>query len=430
MNFNDDKKPSAASRNLDLYLLLSRLLFQNGASASRIIDSVARLRTYLGDPDVNVMLAYEAISVTLESNNRLETKVGRRRSVAVMNVRVLAGISYLLETMKARNLDVVDIRRELKQLTDDEKLNWPLWVTTIALAFAAAGFGLLNGADYWALAAIMPSALLIGYLRHYFTHIKFHSHAALFLSTMIGTIVCSSLLNFTETSTSLVAIIAILLPLVPGFPLINGGIDIFCNYNSIGLGRWIFAMMTVWILLISLAIPMHIYPKEFTNIAIYHSDGIVYTVIRDGLIAGIASLALAIMMKSPLRMWLWFFCGGLLARAIRTYLVFGLHYSLPGGAFWGAVVVSCLAFFAGNYYRVPASICAMICVLPMIPGYLIINGVNNLLYLLDMGHLQNITFSFTMQTASFLLNSIYIIAALITGIIFPLMVIQRRLPRI
>lgn len=429
MTMLDDKKPSAASRNLDLYLLLARLLFQNGASASRIIDSIARLRSYLGDPDVNVMLAYEAISVTVENQNILETKIGRRRSVAIMNVRVLSGINYLLDTMKIRQLDVVSIRRELKTLTDD-KLNFPLWLTTIALAFAAAGFGLLNGADYSSLLAVFPAAMLIGWLRHYFSAIKFHAHASLFLSTVIGTIFCSLLVNFTDTTTSLIAIIAILLPLVPGFPLINGGIDIFCNYNSIGVGRWIFAVMTVWILLISLAVPMHLFPGEFKNISIYHSGNLWYAISRDGAIAGIAALSLAIMMRAPYRMWLWFLLGGFIARAVRTYLIAGVHYSLPGGAFWGAVVVSYLAYFAGNYYRVPASICAMICVLPMIPGYLIINGINNLLYILDMGHLQNITFNFTMQTASFLLNSVYIIAALITGIIFPLMVIQRRLPRI
>lgn len=427
---DDNKKPSAASRNLDLYLLICRLLFQNGASASRIIDAVARLRTYLGDPDVNVMLAYEAITVTIETETVLETKVGRRRSVAVMNVRVLMGISEILDSMKEKKLTVVEIRQQLKDLTDSDKLNWPFWMHNIALAFAAAGFGLLNGSDWWGLVAVMPSALVIGWFRHFFTKNKFHSHAALLLSTIIGTLFCALLVNFTSTSTSLVAIIAILLPLVPGFPLINGGIDIFCNYNTIGVGRWMFAMMTVWILIVSLAAPMVIFPMEFHNIAIHQSASLWEGVLRDGIVAGIAALALSIMMKAPLKMWAWFFFGGFIARAVRTYLVSGQHLTMPSGAFWGAVTVACCAYFVGSRYKVPASICAMICVLPMIPGYLIINGINNLLYILDVTHGVDITFEFTMQTMRLLLNSVYIIAALITGVIFPLMIIQRRLPRI
>ena len=212
----DEKElQTGASEQLNLYLLLGRLLFQNGASSTRIIDSLTKLRKYLGDTDVNVMLAYEALTVTRETNAGLETKVGRRRSAAVLNVRVLMGIGTLLRALKNSNASVETIRVALEDLTDN-KHNWPFWMQNIALALAAAGFGLLNGSDWWALLAVMPAALLIGGLRHFFTVRKFHTHASLLLSTIIGTMICGCMLKIIPTQTSLVAIIAILLPLVPG----------------------------------------------------------------------------------------------------------------------------------------------------------------------------------------------------------------------
>ena len=419
---------STASANLDLYLLLARLLFQNGASASRIIDSVAQLRRYLRDYDVNVSLAYESITITRENGEILETKVGKRRSVAMLNVRVLQGISKLLKAMREDKYSVEEIRTHLKVITENEALNGPWWWAVIAFCIAAVGFGLLNGADNVALLAVIPAALLLAYIRHKFSKLKFHFHAALLLSTLISTLVAAGIVTFLPTNTAMVAIIAILLPLVPGFPLVTGGSDVFCNYNSIGVGRFTFAIMNIWVLTISLVLPLMLFPHDFSNIAVVTYHNVCYGVIRDGIVAGAASLALSIMFKAPKKLWIWFFVGGFIARAVRTYLVLGWHINMPFGAFCGAVAVAFCAYFMSKKERLPASTLAMICVLPMIPGYLMMNGFDNLAVMLNSPTM--IPYEFFIHTIQLLLNAIYIVAALITGVIFPLMIVQRRLPKI
>ena len=207
--------------------------------------------------------------------------------------------------------------------------------------------------------------------------------------------------------------------------MINGGIDIFCNYNSLGVARWAFVAMTIWILLMSLAMPMVVFPMEFKNIALHRASNLWDGVFRDGCLAGIAALSLSVMVKSPTKMWAWFFIGGFFARAVRTYLVLHNHMLMPMAAFWGAVVIAFCAYFIGRRYNLPAAIFAMICVLPMIPGYLIINGFDNLIKIIELS-IADVSYAFLIQTAQYLLNSLYIVAGLISGVIFPLLLMERR----
>ncbi|MCX7971535.1 MAG: threonine/serine exporter family protein, partial [Negativicutes bacterium] len=404
-----------------LYLLLGRLMFQNGASAPRIVDTLLRLKDFLGDEAVNVMLTYEAIGITREADGEVLTKIGRRRQGIVVNIGTLSQIEEIIDRLPGSGLTVTEIRRRLEEIAAGEKpLTTP--VTVACFAVAAAGFAVLNNADWWATGAVTVAALVIGWLRHFLAAHRVFTHLALLLAAFIGTLLVGLVIDFVPTRTPLVGMVAALLPLVPGAAIITGGVELFCNYNSVGVGRWSYAAVVIALLVTSLVVPMLAFPREFQDMAVVAPSGTVL-LINYGLASGLAALALAILMRAPRRLWLWFFFGGLLAREIRTAaMLAGLSLSLS--TFAGAALVAVAALPVARRHRLPATILAMVCVLPMIPGYFIINGIDNITAFIS-GPTRSLPYGFWVETLHYILQAGGIITGLMAGILLPVMTLSR-----
>ena len=65
--------------NIDVYLLLGRILFHNGATVTNIVDSIEYLHRYFNkDDELHILVEYDAIIITDTNKKRFETKLTRQ----------------------------------------------------------------------------------------------------------------------------------------------------------------------------------------------------------------------------------------------------------------------------------------------------------------------------------------------------------------
>jgi len=405
---------------LELYLYVSRILFESGATVSKIQNSLSKLKTYFEDFDVHVAISYESIIVSRNNKGLYETKVSRKRLIALLNLSTLEAIHCAIDTAIQNKADEHEIRKLLLSLKREQKQSSSL-ILYSAYMCAAMGFAILNGANFFGLLVTLPAALVLILLRSYLAKRKSSYFASLFWSAGVATLIATLLAKFIPTGCSLIAILAILLPLVPGFSIITSGLDIFSNNNSVGLGRATFALFTLWILCLCMIIPLALFPQEFATPAL-HLESHLGLIFSEGIFAGIASLSLGVLFRCPRRLFLWIFIGGVIARCVRTSLLSYYHLPLPLAALIGAMVISLLIFFLSTKLKVSASTFSLICVLPMIPGYLILHGFEILFLMLN----DSFTLPLVLSCLELFSNAFFTLLALVSGILFPLMLLQRK----
>ncbi|MCX7969985.1 MAG: threonine/serine exporter family protein [Negativicutes bacterium] len=416
-------EPSAA---IHLYMHLARLLFQNGATVQHIIDTVQAVRNHLGGDDVQVLVGYGGIVITDFAGVRYHTRVERRQAFIRFNVGLLTAVSRLVRGLPDTKLTAGEIRRRLQEIETRPPWLSPGWQVLVT-GLVALGFGGVNGADWRALSGAFPAALLLAVIRQRLTDRGYNPFLAVLVAGLAGALAAGAMGSLIATSTPLIALIAVLLPLVPGFPLINAGVDVMHNHNEVGVGRLAFAVMMLTSLALAACLPLTVFAR------IQPPPPVMLTTVTDrladGLFAALAAGSLGAAFNVERRHLPILVLIGLLARLARDGLVAGIGWDMALAAFAGAVAASVLSYCLSRPCKFPAVVFATIGVLPMIPGFLIIDGLNGL-FLLARLPASAIDYGFLLNTGQTLLRAELIVLALILGVIFPLFWLEGRKPRI
>ena len=370
---------------ISLYLQLGKLLFLHGATVQRVIDSVHALKNYLGGDDIHALIEYEGLMITDIRGQHFHTRVERRSTFVSFNIEVLIAVSHLIRRLDIDRPSPDEIRQRLGEI---ERLHSPLggWAQHLLVGLVALAFGNVNGADMLACAAILPAAVLLSLLKKVLQGQGQNLYLSVLLAGLAAVLVSGLLASLLGTATGLVAIIAVLLPQVPGFPLINAGFDILHNHNTVAWGRLAFAGMMILILTLAASLPLLLF---FDSLQV----------------------------ETAPQLGLW-----------RVRLALG-GLDIAVAAFLGAAAVSILMSLLARRDPFPSAVFALICVLPMIPGFLAIDGLNHLFLLTQLAPAA-VPPEMATHTLQTLLKTAFTIAALIFGVIFPVFLLEGRRPRI
>jgi len=410
-----------------VYLQLGKLLFQHGATVQRVIDSVHALKSYLGGDEIHVMIEYDGLVISDINGQRFRTRVERRNTFVVFNIAVLIEISRLIRRLAVDGPSVQEIRQRLDEAVSLNSGLGP-WAQHILVGLVALAFGVINGADAMAAAAIFPAAVLLSYLKGHLLARGLNLFMGVFLAGLAGVVLSGALALAFGTHAGLAAIIAVLLPQVPGFPLINAGFDILHNHNSVALGRLAFAGMMIVILTLAASLPLLLF---FDSLSAEPVPQIGQWPVRlaDALFAGVAAMGLGLLFHVPGRFIPLLGLGAVLARGLRTELMVLGELDIAVAAFFGAVAVSLFMSLVASRAHFPSAIFALICVLPMIPGFLAIDGLNHLMMLTRIPA-ADVPIEMAMHTLQTLLKTSFTLCALVFGVIFPIFLIEGSHPRI
>ena len=412
---------------MDVCLLLGRIMFHNGATVQRIIDSMNYLQAYFGGNKIHVLVTYDAIAVTDIKGDRFYTKIDQNRDFAGINIAVLTAIRTLLKDLPKTGFSVEALKDKLMEISE-MKSSIDGIMQHVVFGLTGVSFGILNNADIWTGCSVFLSSMMISRVKTLFMSREYNLFVSILIAALSGTILSCLFVKLMPTITPLVAIIAPVLPMIPGFPLINGGIDILRNHNSVGLARIAFAAMLISTLSLAIAGPLVLFFGTLENpLPVAHS--IPSMLIRYCISGSCAAVLMGMIFNAP-RHYLWMFgLGGAATLLIRSFCFLFLRTDPVTATFFGAAGITVIAFILSRRHLLPPVLFAVICVLTMTPGYLIVSGLNDCFALCKMT-VKDIPYELLLSTAHTLMRAGLIVFAMIAGVVFPILILEGRSIRV
>ena len=415
---------SALTERAELALDFGRLLFRFGASTQRIIDSMELLYRRMGGGRLEVLVAYDAITVTASEGARLCTEIDASREVAGTNIHGLGQIRRMLAA-ESDSWTVESCRARIAEIANTPEMAAVFPWKWLAAGAASAGFCAFNGGDAPAIGIAAVVALVIFAVRFAMLRKKFTVYLATLGSVCIGGLMAATAARLGWSRIPEVAFVAPVLFLVPGVPMITGGIDIARNHNSVGLARIAYTLTLTATLALGLAfsIPL-IAGLPMPPVPASHSWATPFVGAAWG---ALAAAGLALINNGRWRAIVVCALCGASARLVREGGV-DLGLDIAPATLLAAVATTLLAIRVSRWHRMPSAVVAVMGCLTLIPGYFAIVGARAMFDLSVRG--AKMPWPEAAHGFQMLLQAVFIAIAIIFGIIFTSMAVERAAPRV
>jgi len=379
------------------------------------------LHSKLGGGRVEALVTYDAITITAFAGGRTCTRIDASREPAGVNIRGQATIRRLLLNNDLAMWDMPMVRARLDEIASVPDFTPTFPWRWLAAGGASAGFCAFNGGDTAAMVIAIVASLVVFAARFELLRKRFTVYLATLGSVFLGGVVAAVATRQGWSATPEVALVSPVLFLVPGAPLITGGFDLTRNHNSMGLARIAYTLaLTATIALgLGLAIPLIV---DLSTIASSTAPLTWPRIMEDTAWGAVTGAGLALLNNAYWRSIGICALGGATARLLRESGV-ELGLDNTSATFFAAIVTTLLAYWLGERRRLPYVLLAVMGCLTLIPGYYAINGVKGLFRLANYG--TGMPWPEAVQGLQSLLQAVFISFAIIAGIIFTLMVVDR-----
>ena len=225
--------PASLSDRVDLLVRTGSLLLQHGADAGRVEASLRQMEPGLGIDRIDAIVMSKTILLTATRQEAHHTRVARVPIVGV-NMNSLNEIEQLLGLFQQGRVTPEQLERVLNQIATLPH-HYSRGVIVVAVGLACAAFCRLFGGDWAALAVTGVAAALAAWVRMWLNQRRVNYFLVVLLTALTASLVAGSALWLSQTPQS--ALMAAVLLLVPGVPLINASVDILRGHISAGLAR-------------------------------------------------------------------------------------------------------------------------------------------------------------------------------------------------
>ncbi len=408
---------------IDLTLWTGQMLLQYGANSERVESAVHRIGTGLGCDWIDVDVSLDALTTTANSGQDFRTKTRRiiRRGV---NYQIVAALNDLGRHVAEGNSDRHLARAELEQIASQPP-GYPFWLTMWAAAFACAAFSRLFAGDWitflttflaTAAAMLLHRQLSVRYFNPYLIVV-----ASAFTASLVASIADLFLLPVT-TGTAMVASV---LFLVPGVPLINAAQDVMRGYTDNGITRGVDGIV------ISLSIAIGVYfTLTITGLRLPYllsaGDPLTLTSLIEAMFwAAIAALGFAIIFQVPRRFLFYTAFLGAVGVGAKVILLDN-NLNLVASSLAGATLVGFGGYWLSTRYMTPSALFSVPGVIPLVPGGIAFQSLLTLIRAVEAGpesaEALFVLFAFEAITTGL------VILVLGFGISFPFLLLRRQKP--
>lgn len=358
-------------RQSGVALRVGRLSLSAGTGSYRVKSSMARVARALGIDRHHAHVTLTEITTTSHRGHSFRTEVTEVRSVGI-NADRLSELERLAGSLarSGRRVTVDEVSAELDRIEGKPLLYRPA-VNALWAAIACAAFAFLNNGGPVEMGAVFVGAWLGQLTRRLLLHRGLNQFgitmvaAALACLAYLGVVSVVHELGATEARHATGYISAVLF-LIPGFPLVTGGLDLAKLDFSAGVARLSYALvvltsaaLAVWgVSMVAGLSPDPAVPPAF--------DPVLLTVLRLAA-SFLGVLGFALMFNSPGRMAVAAAGVGMIANTVRLLLV-DADMPAQAAAAVAALLVGVLAAIVAPRMGVPRITVSVPAVVIMVPG--------------------------------------------------------------
>lgn len=407
-------------RQSGVALRVGRLSLSAGTGSYRVKSSMARVARALGIERHQAHVTLTEITTTSHRGASFRTEVAEVRSVGI-NADRLAELEWLAGNLAAEHartgqtVPVSQVAAELDRIERKQTL-YPTLVNGLWAGMACAAFAFLNDGGPVEMAGVFVGAWLGQWCRRLLAHRGLNQFgvtmlvAALACVTYLGVVGLLHTLGATETRHAAGYVSAVLF-LIPGFPLVTGGLDLARLDFSAGVARLTYALvvltsaaLAVWgVSVVAGLSPDPVLPPDLPVLGL--------TALRL-LASFLGVLGFALMFNSPWRMALAAAGVGMVANTVRLAMV-DAEVPAQAAAAGAALLVGMLAAVVAPRMRVPRITVSVPAVVIMVPGAAAYRAV---FYLADQD---------TTQALAYGVQAVLVVVALCIGLAVARMLTDR-----
>ena len=403
-----------------LALEFGRLLMECGASARIVEQAVGTVARGLGAERVDLRIGYASLAVTVGIGGEGITRMRKIGPLGV-NQRLDQALHELISAVGRGELTAIAARSQLAGLAQNPPRH-PGVVVDLAVGIACASFGRLLGVDWPALGPVFLASALGQECRHRFAARQVN----VFIGTAIVALIASALSGMGAfllgSSTVSIAMVASVLLLVPGVPLLNALFDILEGRPTLGSAR------VVWggVALVFLAVGLwagEILLGESHLAGAGQAAGVAATqgiahVLHQTLFGGLAAMGFGVLFNERGRALILCGAAGGLALAVRTAAL-DARWTLESASFAAAFAVGSGVQLFQKRIGVPRNTLHVAGCIPMVPGGFAAKAILGLIALTqpEIQHADQTLMSSVQNT----LRVLFTIGAIGTGLAIPAM---------
>ena len=367
--FEDALEPVHLIRRSDAVLRAGVLMLGAGTSSLRVRQLMRTVARALGLDEMQAQITFSDISLTVSRRGIFRTQVGEIAGPGVNAHRI--SMLHELNATLGESVTAAEVDSLLDRIEDTPRL-YPEWLVTVWVALACASVTVLTGGGWREAAAVLPASALSFLVYRFLGRRQVNLLPTVLTAAVIATggfTLLSALLDATLDGPSprlAAGFVCASIYLVPGFPLVTGGLDLTRIDLNAGLPRVTYAAMVmlaitigVWIVSRTVGISPDPVP------ALAGPPVLVWFALVAA--SFLAVTGWAAMFNSP---WPMALASGVIAVVANVPRLLLLQHGFANhvATFVGCVIIGLACHLAGVWFKMTKIIMTVPTMLVMIPG--------------------------------------------------------------